>query len=47
MSAPAPSSNPPPPAPARRPWPLKWILFAILIYAFLQMVYFFFSTRGN
>jgi hypothetical protein len=36
-----------PAPPARKPWPLKWILFAVLVYAFLQGLYFFISTRRN
>ncbi|HTB63057.1 MAG TPA: hypothetical protein VK737_05665 [Opitutales bacterium] len=43
MSAPPPKT---PPAP-RQPWSMKWIVLAILIYALLQMIYFFISTRGN
>jgi len=45
MSAPEPAHTPTPPPPVHKPWPLKWIAFAILIYAFLQVLYLFLTTR--
>jgi hypothetical protein len=44
MSAPDPAHTPTPPPPGK-PWPMKWIVLAILIYAFLQMLYLFLTTR--
>jgi hypothetical protein len=38
-------SNHLPPPPPRRPWPMKWIVFAVLIYALLQTFYLFITTR--
>ena len=32
------ASTPPP------PWPIKWVLFAVLMYALLQVAYLFFTA---
>jgi len=34
----------PPSVPARKPWPMKWVVFAILIYMLLQGLYLWLST---
>jgi hypothetical protein len=41
---PEPEQTTPPAAPPRKPWPIKWIVYAILIYAFLNVLYLFLSN---
>jgi hypothetical protein len=45
MSTPEPAEPPSAQPAAHKPWPLKWIALAILVYAFLQMLYLFLTTR--
>ncbi len=40
-----PAPDPADPSPPRQPWPMKWIVLAILVYALLQMLYLFLTTR--
>ena len=48
MPAASPTPQPPaPPPPERKPWPMKWVVLAILIYMLFQVAYVFFSTRGK
>jgi len=42
----SPTPKPAPPSETdHKPWPMKWIFFAVLIYALFQSVYLFVSTR--
>ncbi len=44
---PAADPTPPPPVSTRQPWPMKWVVLAILIYMLFQVAYVFFTTRGK
>jgi len=39
----SPAQSPPPPA--RKPWPLSWVLIAILAYVAFQTAYFLFLSE--
>jgi hypothetical protein len=45
MSQP-PSTSHQPPADGKKPWPLSWILIAILVYIALQTAYFLFFAEA-
>lgn len=38
-------ASPPPESPPRKPWPLSWILIAILGYVVFQTAYFLFFAK--
>ncbi|MFP4282050.1 MAG: hypothetical protein ACLFR7_05150 [Opitutales bacterium] len=40
------ASPPSPPAKKEKPWPLSWVLIAVLLYALFQTAYFVFFAEG-
>jgi len=39
-----PTQDGPPPTGEKKPWPLSWVLIAILLYVLLQVFYFLFIS---
>ncbi|MDR2982822.1 MAG: hypothetical protein LBV12_11320 [Puniceicoccales bacterium] len=45
-TGPKPSPNNKPPTEARKPWPMRWVVLAIVIYAVIHALCYLFLQKG-